>query len=390
MMADVYLNMGRGRMKRDPRYIAQRAEELLKASMQMYSLWGPELEYFVFDRVSWDTLRPYVGQAYTIESKESPWGQGSYPIGFKDGYYTVPPQDTLKEYRDEVSLYLEEFGIPVEAHHHEVATAGQVEINMYRDTLTNMADSVMTQKFVSRVVAAKYGMVATFMPKPIYGDNASGMHTHVSLWRNSSGQELIAIGKEGNVFYDPEDDYAELSQLGRYFVGGLLQHSRSLAAIVAPTTNSYKRLVPGYEAPVYIAWSRANRSANVRIPVYLKGVEGDKRVEFRTPDPSCNPYLAFAAILMAGLDGIKRSMDPGSPIDEDIYKLIPERRRELGIKELPGSLKEALEELKVDNEYLRPVFEQEILELLIEREEREYRELSARPHPYEFELYFGL
>ncbi len=379
MIADAYLGMNRGRLVTDPRWVAQRAESYLADAFGYTSVWGPEVEFFVFDHVDWDTNLPSAAQSYSIESKEAPWSDYSHRMGLKDGYYSVPPSDTLEEYRTIVSMYLEAFGILVEAHHHEVATAGQVEINVYRDTLTAMGDTVMTLKYVAKVVAQERGLSATFMPKPLFGDNASGMHVHISLWEG---------GK--NIFYDEADNYAELSQVGRYFVGGLLEHSRSLAAIVAPTTNSYKRLVPGYEAPVYIAWSRANRSANVRIPVYLKGKSDIKRVEFRTPDPSCNPYLAFAAILMAGLDGIKRKLDPGPPVDEDIYKLTPEKRRELGIKELPGSLSEAIESLRSDSEYLKPAFNAEILERLMERAEQEEKALRMRPHPFEFEMYYNL
>ncbi len=379
LIADVYTGMGRGRLKRDPRYIAQSAERYLNDKYGMKSLWGPELEFFVFDGVKWDTMNPYFRQSYEISSNEAPWSNSSYRAGFKDAYYAVPPIDSLESYRNTVSNYLSSFGIIVEAHHHEVAAAGQIEINIYQDTLTNTADSILTLKLVAKTVAAEMGKVATFMPKPIYGDNASGMHTHISLWRG-----------EENAFYDPLDEYAELSQLGRYFVGGLLEHSRSLAAIVAPTTNSYKRLVPGFEAPVYITWSRANRSVIVRIPAYYKRKPGHKRIEYRTPDPSCNPYLAFSAILLAGLDGIDKKIDPGDPIDEDVYKIPPNRRRELGIKELPRSLKEAVEELKSDHEYLKPIYSSDIIDFIVDKGEREYLKLQQIPHPFEFEMYFNL
>jgi glutamine synthetase len=225
------------------------------------------------------------------------------------------------------------------------------------------------------------GLIATFMPKPIYGDNASGMHVHVSIWKNGE-----------NIFYDEDDEYAELSQTARYFIGGLLEHSRALAAIVAPTTNSYRRLVPGYEAPVYIAWSKSNRSANIRIPVYHRGKNNStfKRIEFRTPDSSANPYLSFASILAAGLDGIKHKIDPGDPVDEDIYKLTPERRRELGVRELPGSLKEAVESLESDREFLKPVMTDDLIDTIIELEMKHFYEVNSKPHPYEFYLYFDV
>lgn len=393
MICDVYMGFGGSRFSRDPRYVATKAEEYAKEQGFPLSYWGPEVEFFVFNKVSWDVLSPYRGQSYSIESPEAAWSSGSgYPIGFKEGYYPAPPQDTLMEYRCTVTRLLEDyFGANCEAHHHEVATAGQCEIDMRRDTLVKMADNVMTLKYVAKNVARSHGMVATMMPKPIFGDNASGMHTHVSLWSVADPAE--AITEEAvNLFYDPDDEYAELSQLGRYFIGGLLEHSRALAAIVAPTTNSYKRLVPGYEAPVFIAWSRGNRSANVRVPVYERGFENaaKKRVEFRIPDPSCNPYLCFAAIMSAGLDGIRRKIDPGDPVNENVYELTPERRKQLGIGELPGSLKEAIEALKSDSEFLKPIFTQDLIEKVVENGMREHIELSARPHPYEFYLYFDI
>ncbi|MEM2339584.1 MAG: type I glutamate--ammonia ligase, partial [Nitrososphaerales archaeon] len=266
-------------------------------------------------------------------------------------------------------------------HHHEVATAGQCEINIRYDDLVSTGDSVMTFKYVVKNVAHSIGKVATFMPKPLYGDNASGMHIHISLWR----------GKE-NVFYDSNDEYAELSQIARYFGGGLMDHSRALAAIVAPTTNSYRRLVPGYEAPVYIAWSIGNRSASIRIPIYRKGDKfmNEKRIEYRPPDPSTNPYLCFSAIVAAGIDGIKKKIDMGEPIDEDIYKLTPERRRQLGIKELPGSLREAIECLESDHEFLKPIFSDDVIEAYISLKKKEVMEVDTRPHPHEFYLYFDI
>ncbi|MEM2173103.1 MAG: type I glutamate--ammonia ligase [Thermoproteota archaeon] len=393
-LCDVYVGYGKGRLSRDPRYVAQRAEEYA-LEQGFLSYWGPEIEFFVFKRVTWDVLNPYRGQSYTIESPEAAWSSGEgYTIRFKEGYFPVPPQDTLMEYRSTVSRMMEDyFGVACEAHHHEVATAGQGEIDMVRDKLVKMADNVMTLKYVVKNVAVQYGMVATMMPKPIFGDNASGMHVHTSLWGgNPSSAKLVEEGKLINLFYDAEDEYAELSQLGRYFVGGLLEHSRALTAITNPTTNSYRRLVPGYEAPVFIAWSKGNRSANVRIPVYEKGAGSapKKRVEFRTPDPSCNPYLCFAAIMSAGLDGVKKKIDPGDPVDENIYHLTPERRRQLGIRELPGSLKEAIECLKSDREFLKPIFSDDLIDRIIENGLNDHVQVSARTHPYEFYLYFDI
>lgn len=378
MICDVYHNFGKERFSRDPRYIAQKAEKVLLDEGYDLSLWGPEVEFFVFDSVKWNIDDPFSSYYLISSSEANPRDGINYRIKFKDGYYPADPIDTLSYFRSKCVNYLKEgFGILCNAHHHEVAASGQCEIDMHRDTLTKMADNVMTYKFVIRNVAKMLGKIVTTMPKPIFGDNAVGMHVHSSLW-----------SKGKNCFYDESDDYAEISQLARYYVGGLLEHSRALCAIVAPTTNSYRRLVPGYEAPVYVAWSRSNRSANVRIPVYEKGNEKSKRVEFRTPDPSCNPYLAFAAIAAAGLDGIKKKIDPGSPVDEDIYKLTPQRRKELGIGELPSSLNEAIECLKSDTSFLTGIFTNDLIETLIEIEMQEIRELNARPHPYEFHLYF--
>jgi len=381
LICDVRAGFGAGRFSRDPRFTAQKAEEKIKAAGFTGSLWGPEVEFFVFDSATWEANNPFASgfRISSIESANEARGT-NFPIRFKDGYYPAQPVDTLSDYRSECVNYLRDgFGVLSNAHHHEVATAGQCEIDMYRDELVTMADSVMTYKFVTKNVASRRGLVCSTMPKPIFGDNAVGMHTHSSLW---SGKR--------NSFFDPNDSYAEISQTARYYVGGIMEHSRALTAIVDPTTNSYRRLVPGFEAPVYVAWSRSNRSANVRIPVYEKGSEGSKRVEFRTPDPSCNPYLAFAAIAAAGVDGIKKKKDPGDPVDEDIYKLTPEKRRELSIGELPGSLKEAVECLESDSEFLTGIFPRDLVETIMSLEMDNYRQVSARPHPYEFYLYFDL
>ena len=388
VIVDVYEGFTKDRFSRDSRFIAQRAEEEANKMGFDKTYWGPELEFFVFDSVQ---LLPnpvaardsWGGSGYSIESLEAPWhnnGGKGYPINFKAGYYPSSPQDTLTEFRNEVCrVLLENFGIMLDAHHHEVATAGQCEINMKYDELVAMADKVVTYKYVIKMLANKWGKIATFMPKPIFGDNASGMHTHQSLWTN---------GK--NAFFNPDDSYAELSQLARYYIGGLLEHSRALCAITNPTTNSYRRLVPGYEAPVFIAWSVRNRSANVRIPMYHKGIEHAKRLEFRTPDPSCNPYIAFAAMLMAGLDGIRKKIDPGNPVDEDIYKITPERRKALGVRELPGSLKEAIEELQSDSTFLKPVFGNDFIEKYIDFKKDEHLQVSLRPTPWEFFTYLNV
>lgn len=384
MICDVQKGFGGGRLSRDPRGIAQKAEQTVKEMGYDLSYWGPEAEFFVFDKVSWDVMQPYKGQGYRIESREGAWSSDgtSYPIRFKEGYFPAEPQDTLTEYRSEVVRTLEEdFSIVCDAHHHEVATAGQCEIDMRYDTLTPMADSVMTYKYVTKNIAKKRGMIATFMPKPIFMDNASGMHVNSSIWKAGT-----------NLFYDAHDDYAELSQLGRYYTGGLLEHGRALSLITAPTTNSYKRLVPGYEAPVYLAWSRSNRSAAIRIPVYQKGKANAaiKRIEFRPPDPAANPYLCFAAIVAAGADGIKKKIEIGDPVDEDIYKLTVERRRQLGIKELPGSLEEAIEAFESDSEFVKGIFSSEVIESIEESARKESQQVALRPHPYEFYLYFDI
>ncbi len=388
LICDVSWGYGMGRFPKDPRHIAQKAESEAKNLGYDITYWGPEIEFFVFDRVSWNVSNPFAEQSYRIESREAAWNPGtspitsSAPIRFKEGYYPASPQDSLQDFRGEcVNVMAEHFGIVCDAHHHEVATAGQCEIDLRYDTLTSMADAAVTEKYIIKNVAAKHGLVATLMPKPVFLDNASGMHVHVSLWKGGSNQ-----------FYDASDEYAEFSQLGRYFGGGLMKHARAMAAITNPTTNSYRRLVPGFEAPVYIAWSRRNRSANIRIPVNMKGPkhQAKKRIEYRTPDTSTNPYLCFAAMLSAGLDGIKKSIDIGDPVDEDIYKLDRTRRKALGIEELPGSLKESIECLQSDNDFLQPIFSREMIEVIIEHGLRDHGEVTRRPHPYEFYLYFDI
>ena len=381
LICDVRTGYGGGRFSRDPRLVAQTAEAKIREAGFTDSMWGPEVEFFVFDGATWQANDPFAS-GFRITSKEAAnEGRGTnIPIRCKDGYYPAQPVDTLSDYRGVCVNYLRDgFGVLSNAHHHEVATAGQCEIDVYRDELVTMADGTMTYKFVTKNVAAKMGLIATTMPKPIFGDNAVGMHVHSSLWRS---------GK--NAFYDPGDAYAELSQTARYYIGGIMALSRALCAIVDPTTNSYHRLVPGYEAPVYIAWSKMNRSANVRIPSYEKGSEGAKRIEFRTPDPSCNPYLAFSAIAAAGLDGIRKKTDPGDPVDEDIYKLTPQRRKDLKVGELPGSLKEAVESLQSDSSFLDGIFPKDLVEVMVELEMEAYRAVAARPHPYEFYMYFDL
>ena len=383
LLCDIYWGFGRGRLERDPRGIAQKAEEYLKGQGYDFSSWGPEVEFFVFDKVHWDVLTPYKGQSYSIESVEAPWSQEGtgYPMGLQEGYYPSTPSDTLSEFRSEcVDVLIEHFGILCDNHHHEVATAGQCEIDIRYDYLTNSADATQSYKYVIRNIAQKYGKVATMMPKPISMDSGSGMHTNVSLWKNNT-----------NLFFD-KDEKEELSQIGRYFCGGILNHARALVAITNPTTNSYHRLVPGYEAPAYIAWSGSNRSAIVRVPQHFKGEKYSylKRLEFRAPDPSSNPYLVFSSVLAAGLDGIKKKTDPGEPVKEDIFKMTRTERKKRGINILPVNLGEALDALESDRKFLNPIFANGVIDKIIELERKDQREISIRPHPHEFYLYFDV
>jgi glutamine synthetase len=383
LLCDIYWGFGRGRLERDPRGIAQKAEEYVKAQGYDFSSWGPEVEFFVFDKVHWDVLTPYKGQSYSIESKEAPWSQEGtgYPMGLQEGYYPSTPSDTLSSFRSEcVDVLIEHFGILCDNHHHEVATAGQCEIDIRYDYLTNAADATQSYKYVIRNIAQKHGKVATMMPKPISMDSGSGMHTNVSLWKNNT-----------NLFFD-KDDKEELSQIGRYFCGGILNHARALVAITNPTTNSYHRLVPGYEAPAYIAWSGSNRSAIVRVPQHFKGEKYSylKRLEFRAPDPSANPYLVFTAVLAAGLDGLKKKTDPGEQVREDIFKMTRGERKKRGINILPVNLGEALDALESDRKFLNPIFSNSVIDKIIELERRDQREIAIRPHPHEFYLYFDV
>lgn len=376
----------RERYSRDPRNIARKAEEYLRGTgIADTSYWGPEAEFFLLDDVRFDCGVNY--GYYFVDSREGHWNAGreeeggnlAYKVRPKEGYFPVPPTDTLQDVRSEIMLTLNQAGVPVEVHHHEVATAGQGEIDLRFDTLTAMADKVMQFKYVVKNVARKRGLTATFMPKPLFGDNGSGMHTHQSLWKNGR-----------NLFFDPDGGYAQLSREAMYYIGGLLQHAPALLAFCAPSTNSYKRLVPGYEAPIMLAYSQRNRSACVRIPVYSRS-EKAKRLEFRPPDPTANPYLAFAAMLMAGLDGIENQIDPGDPIDKNIYDLPPEEARH--VKSTPTSLLDVLAALEADHEFLLKgeVFTPDLIETWIRyKRDQEFYPVANRPHPYEFHLYFDI
>ena len=383
LLCDVYWGGGRGRLENDPRGICQKAEKYVTTQGFDFSTWGPEVEFFVFDKVNWDVLTPYKGQSYSIDSVEAPWSQEGtgYPMGLQEGYYPSTPSDTLTPFRNEcVDILNNSFGILCDNHHHEVATAGQCEIVIKYDYMTNAADGAQSYKYVVRNIAQKFGKVATMMPKPISMDSGSGMHTNVSVWKNDQ-----------NTFFDESSDL-ELSQTGRYFCGGIMSHAKALTAITNPTTNSYHRLVPGYEAPVYIAWSSSNRSATIRIPAHFKGQKYAfmKRIEYRVPDPASNPYLVFSAVLAAGLDGIKKKMDPGDPVQEDIYKMSRSERKKRGIDTLPANLGRALDELESDRKFLSPIFSTPVLDKIIDLERRDQREISIRPHPHEFYLYFDV
>ncbi|MET0228269.1 MAG: type I glutamate--ammonia ligase [Actinomycetes bacterium] len=370
---------------RDPRHVAAKAERYLEGSgIAQFSYWGPEAEFYIFDSVRFDQNQH--SSYYYVDAVEGAWNSGAeeggrnlgYKPRYKEGYFPVPPTDHYQDLRSEMALGLEAAGIPVEVQHHEVGTAGQAEIDIRFGTLLETADRLMLFKYIIKNTALKHGKTVTFMPKPIFQDNGSGMHTHQSLW--TDGVPL---------FYD-EAGYAGLSDLGRWYIGGLLAHAPALTAFTNPTTNSYRRLVPGYEAPVNLVYSQRNRSAAARIPLYSRSPKA-KRVEFRVPDPSCNPYLAFAAMLMAGLDGVRNKIEPPAPLDKDLYDLPPEELAE--IPQVPGSLDDALAALEADHEFLLEggVFTQDVIGTWIEY--KRLHELDAvrlRPHPHEFELYYDI
>ncbi|HZA28248.1 MAG TPA: type I glutamate--ammonia ligase [Gammaproteobacteria bacterium] len=381
MICNIVDPVTRERYSRDPRYIAQKAEDYLKSTgIGDVAYFGPEAEFFILDGVRYDQ-NAHEGYYY-IESTEGIWESGSangpnlgHKPRHKEGYFPVPPTDSQQDIRTEMILEMEKAGIIVEKHHHEVATAGQAEIDLRYDSLIRMADKMMIYKYIIKNVALRYGKTATFMPKPIFGDNGSGMHTHQSIWKG--GQPLFA-----------GDKYAGVSDTCLHYIGGILKHAPALCAIVAPTTNSYKRLVPGYEAPVNLAYSSRNRSAGVRIPVYSPSPKA-KRIEVRFPDPSCNPYLAFAAMLMAGLDGIMTKINPGDPLDKNLYDLPPEEMAK--VPSCPASLEAALDALENDHEFLiqGDVFTQDVIETWLDyKRMKECDPVRLRPHPYEFMLYY--
>ncbi len=372
------------RYDRDSRGIAKKASERIAEAGLTHTNWGPEIEFFVFDSITvypspYAATHSHGGSGYSIESKESPWAKGniSTAIDIREGYYPAQPKDTLETFRKDIcdDLY-RYFGIRIEAEHHEVATSGQCEINLVYDEMMAMADNVVAAKNVVKVKAKRRNKVATFMPKPIYGDNASAMHTHQSIWAGDT-----------NVMYDPDDRVAQLSQTGRYYVGGILDHAKALCPISNPTTNSYKRLVPGFEAPVNVCWGMGNRSAAIRVPMYYRDQQKSKRIEYRVPDPTANVYLLEAALLLAGLDGIKKKLDPGSPVKENVYKLTPEKKREYGIGTLPVSLKGALDSLSSDAGFLAGVFTDGFLDTYAGLKHKEYVAFAQTPTAWEVSMY---
>jgi glutamine synthetase len=368
--------------ERDPRLVAKKAEAYLKATgIADTSYWGPELEFFIFDSVRF--LNQGHQAFYAIDSEEGYWNSGKegglgQTIRPKEGYFPTSPLDATAAVRTQMVKTLQAFGIRVEMHHHEVASGGQGEIDLRFNTLTRQADTVMMYKYVLRNVARQFGKAVTFMPKPIFGDNGNGMHVHQSLWKDGAP-----------LFYD-EVGYGGLSDIGRWYVGGLLRHAPSLLAFTNPTVNSYHRLIPGFEAPVNLVYSNRNRSAAIRIPITGPNPKA-KRIEFRVPDPSANPYLAFAALAMAGIDGIKNKIEPPEPVDKDLYELPPDEAA--SIPQVPGSLEAVLDNLEADHSFLTEggVFTEDLIETWIDyKRTRELDPIRLRPTPHEFELYYDV
>ena len=383
MICDIVDPITRESYSRDPRNIAKKAEAFLQSTgIADTAFFGPEAEFFIFDDIRYDSNE--YSSYYFVDSVEGQWNTGraegpnlGYKPRYKEGYFPVPPTDSMHDIRTEMVLTMEQMGIHVEAQHHEVATGGQAEIDMRFDSLLSMADKLQWYKYIIKNVARRNGKTVTFMPKPLFNDNGTGMHVHQSLWKD--GQPLFA-----------GDGYAGVSQMCLHYIGGILKHAPALCAFVAPTTNSYKRLVPGFEAPVNLAYSSRNRSAAVRIPMYSPSPKA-KRIEVRFPDPSCNAYLAFAAMMMAGLDGIENRIDPGEPLDKDIYELSPAELSK--VPSVPASLDGALYALENDHEFLTKgdVFTQDAIERWIDfKRHAEIDPVRLRPHPYEFKLYFDI
>ena len=382
MVCDIMDPITQESYSRDPRYIAKKAESyLLKSKIGDVAYFGPEAEFFIFDGARFDQNSH--SAYYHIESDEGIWNAGKeggnlgYKPRHKEGYFPVAPTDSQQDIRTEMILEMKKAGIQVEKQHHEVATAGQAEIDVRFNSLVKMADTMLLYKYIVKNVAKRHGKTVTFMPKPLFGDNGTGMHTHQSIWKE--GKPLFA-GKE----------YAGMSKLCLNYIGGILKHAPALAAFTNPTTNSYKRLTPGFEAPVFLAYSSRNRSASVRIPMYSANPKA-KRIEVRFPDPACNPYLGFAAMLMAGIDGIENKIDPGRPMDKDLYDLEPEEAAK--IPTMPGRLDDALDNLEKDHAFLLKggVFTKDVIETWVQyKREKEVDPMRLRPHPYEFFLYYDV
>ncbi len=387
MICDIFDPITRQAYSRDPRYVAKKAEAYLKQTgLADTAFIGPEAEFFLFNDVRYGGGTN--SSFYFIDSQEGWWNSGKEfghmgpnlggQILPKRGYFPVPPTDTLQDVRGQMVLAMESIGMNVEIHHHEVATAGQCEIDLRFSPLVIMADAMMAYKYIVKNVARQNGLTATFMPKPLFEENGSGMHCHQSLW------------KDGKTMMFDESGYAQLSDLAKYYIGGLLKHAPAVLAFAAPTTNSYRRLVPGYEAPINLVYSQRNRSAICRIPMYSSSPKA-KRIEFRAPDPSSNPYLCFSALLMAGLDGILNQIDPGAPIDKDLYDLPAEESAK--IANTPGSLSEVLDALEADHEFLYQgdVFTPDLVEAYVKyKRKEEIDPIRLRPHPHEFSLYFDV
>ena len=383
LVCNIQDTLTRQSYSRDPRYIAKKAESYLQSTGLADTIYfGPEAEFFIFDGVRFDVKGHEA--FYSVDSAEAGWNSGreegpnlGHKIRSKEGYFPVQPQDTHNDLRTEICLEMERIGIEVEVSHHEVASAGQGEIDMRYDSLLKCADKLMWFKHIVKNVAHRNGRTATFMPKPLYGDNGNGMHCHQSLWKD--GKPLFA-----------GDGYAGLSEMALYYIGGILKHSHALAALTNPTTNSYKRLVPGYEAPVNLAYSSRNRSAAIRISTYSPSPKS-RRLELRFPDPTCNPYLAFSAMMMAGLDGIQNKIDPGAPLDKDIYSLSAEELSD--VERMPASLEESLDALERDHEFLLKgdVFTQDLIEMWLDhKREHDVQASRLRPTPFEYYLYYDV
>ncbi|HXH61051.1 MAG TPA: type I glutamate--ammonia ligase [Fimbriimonadaceae bacterium] len=379
MVGDVEDPITRERYSRDPRYVAHKATQYLRSTGIGDTVYfGPEAEFFVFDKMAF--LNSPHECSFQVDSAEAHWNSNDEgALGYlhrpKGGYFPCAPSDKLHDLRSEMVLMLQEVGVDVELHHHEVGAAGQCEIDIRFNEMLTMGDTLQKYKYVVKNTAARYGMAATFMPKPLLGDNGSGMHCHQSIWKNGE-----------NVFFD-QQGYAGLSDSARWYIGGLLKHAPSILAFSNPSTNSYRRLVPGFEAPINLIYSARNRSACIRIPMFSNSPKA-KRIEFRAPDPSCNPYLAFSAMLMAGLDGIQNRIEPLDPIDKDLYELPPEEKAD--IPQTPRTFREVLENLREDQDFLMKgdVFTQDLLDAYVDYKlKHECLEIEVRPHPYEFFLY---